>query len=773
MDIYSFINSKDVAAYCRELNHEFSPLEQAIMVYESVQSLDERHKAWQWIVDNLPDMEMPKNNLTLKYSSLHQFLRDFIALENKLLKRAINDEPGDNYTCIDWDFDCDDDKSVDDSTFNGVLEKARERMDLSKTYTLFKRWKGWEGAYPPIDMIVKLNGEIISIRTPHNTIRTPNIPEYELLHVFDENDMQIYLPIPFKKGDIVSSASNHPYNTEVWKGDSVISVQSNLEYFHGELPRERRSLLPLSNYLKENISLDLFMNSSEVILLEDYIARKKFHISDIYNELTRFAAPPLPTGNFTDIYSYIPSRDISEHCREIKHEFNSLEQAFIVYLSNKTLAEKHKAWQNIIDTLPDMEVPENYDCPKYDSLHQLLRDYMALENRIIKMFESDEPNVAYNCDDTDYSGHDELFATWKSMLDSIMEDYEGCVFEFFVHKRWIGGENKRLTVKVGTYGEIIALNSSWYEFFDYKSKEHILGKYFDCIQINIPTPFKEGDILIDKSPLKNEYKISTDFDDCPSFRFEPFVFHSDADKEVCFTIGDIREDMYIHGYSLGYYGDLYSINKTYQTLEYYRDELTGYRRILKAISRHIKGEICVDELMNVYDVILHEEKVTNLWNCIGFKGNAIMQLAGFGEKAKVVGLFWYIPDEDRLIVEKYPIDETDLDSNHVTAKSAWEKYKDEYKCDYKHYPCGRLNYLPKSCRYELEMEACFSDNLETCFSNNLKACFSDNLIARIKREFGIGGKAMSYVIWELSNQSTANGRCKRRYTFWECGGGIY
>ena len=36
-----------------------------------------------------------------------------------------------------------------------------------------------------------------------------------------------------------------------------------------------------------------------------------------------------------DIYSFINSRDVAEHCRKINHQFSATEAAFIVYRSEK------------------------------------------------------------------------------------------------------------------------------------------------------------------------------------------------------------------------------------------------------------------------------------------------------------------------------------------------------------------------------------------------------------------------------------------------------
>ena len=70
-----------------------------------------------------------------------------------------------------------------------------------------------------------------------------------------------------------------------------------------------------------------------------------------------------------DIYSFINSRDIAEHCRKIGHTWNPLEMAAIIDMSHRTVEERHKAWHKLMSDYPDMPVPETNDHDGYPSLH--------------------------------------------------------------------------------------------------------------------------------------------------------------------------------------------------------------------------------------------------------------------------------------------------------------------------------------------------------------------------------------------------------------------
>lgn len=55
-----------------------------------------------------------------------------------------------------------------------------------------------------------------------------------------------------------------------------------------------------------------------------------------------------------EITNYINSKDIAEYLRNLDYRFNSLEAAWLIYQCRRlTLEEKHCAWKNLIQTMPD------------------------------------------------------------------------------------------------------------------------------------------------------------------------------------------------------------------------------------------------------------------------------------------------------------------------------------------------------------------------------------------------------------------------------------
>ncbi len=55
-NVYDFINSSAIARHCREIGHQFTPLQSAYLIHGSRRhTLAEKHEAFQWLIDNMPD----------------------------------------------------------------------------------------------------------------------------------------------------------------------------------------------------------------------------------------------------------------------------------------------------------------------------------------------------------------------------------------------------------------------------------------------------------------------------------------------------------------------------------------------------------------------------------------------------------------------------------------------------------------------------------------------------------------------------------------------
>lgn len=93
MDIYNFINSKDVAEYLKSINYNFSIMEASYIVYQCHNTtLKQKIEAWQEIIKTYPDCSYKRKRIDIE--SMHQFLRSYIFLKQRGLENFYrnNDE---------------------------------------------------------------------------------------------------------------------------------------------------------------------------------------------------------------------------------------------------------------------------------------------------------------------------------------------------------------------------------------------------------------------------------------------------------------------------------------------------------------------------------------------------------------------------------------------------------------------------------------------------------------------------------------------------------
>ena len=84
------------------------------------------------------------------------------------------------------------------------------------------------------------------------------------------------------------------------------------------------------------------------------------------------------------------------------HMSGALAAAYHVWRSSDTLAEKHAAWREIIENVPDEAIPfTRWKAPR-ESVHTFLRDYMALEDRLLREFYDTDGQIAYNYYDPNF-----------------------------------------------------------------------------------------------------------------------------------------------------------------------------------------------------------------------------------------------------------------------------------------------------------------------------------------------------------------------------------
>ena len=306
------------------------------------------------------------------------------------------------------------------------------------------------------------------------------------------------------------------------------------------------------------------------------------------------------------IHDFINSRDIAEYLKDINYQFSTLECAWLVWQSRKhTLKQKHAAWQEIIDTMPDCSVEARPTHEKVESLHGYLIDFMKCQNQHADEFFTPRSNAyylgsAYNRRDEPGEAGDFLsHLTVEDCLQYLDNTYGDFVkiHTYVVTKQLVGGghsdewkaslnEDKEL-LDIFSYGERNLFAAQWLDF---------------------PTPFEKGDIL---EITKDGYEsiIRGDFD----YGMERFVvtaFYDRPGTELlqmgCF------EDMAFRGYYAGYEKLLGGKRGSYMDFERAGEALSGSDILLLPLSLHFKEQLDDVEMMEAYCILKMKNELLHI-----------------------------------------------------------------------------------------------------------------------------------------------------------------
>ena len=129
-----------------------------------------------------------------------------------------------------------------------------------------------------------------------------------------------------------------------------------------------------------------------------------------------------------------------------------------------TLEEKHKAWTEIIASVPDCSfISEDYPDANVDSVHTFVSEYMNLENRLLARFYKKESNSVYTYkfwsgDENDWVGENgALYAKFEEAKTEFMDDADlDPTFAQF-SKRYIGAEDQRIYTRMRPDGAILSI----------------------------------------------------------------------------------------------------------------------------------------------------------------------------------------------------------------------------------------------------------------------------------------------------------------------------
>lgn len=242
MDLYNYVNSRDIREHLISINYQFNTMEASWLVYQSGKhTLEEKIDAWNWIIENLPDCVVQERTNCIYRDSLHNTLKMYINLMRKYIQEFYEMD-GCVYTygyyCIgnyDWNDDKEIYRTVDDC-FEDMFyrcdeEEKNDYIDIRVTRRSLLEEKR--------NMEVRFNKdkEILSV-----IAYGENDEESDLTVDFFEG-MWFAFPTPFRAGDAVVRYNENEYQQDRIEGGILILVGCTPEWLTSQDPKIMQSYL--------------------------------------------------------------------------------------------------------------------------------------------------------------------------------------------------------------------------------------------------------------------------------------------------------------------------------------------------------------------------------------------------------------------------------------------------------------------------------------------------------------------------------------------------
>jgi hypothetical protein len=402
-----------------------------------------------------------------------------------------------------------------------------------------------------------------------------------------------------------------------------VNLNINSYYNKQQVVRELKRLYDEKEIYEYNKEFDYDINNDSKI--EDLEILLEMFESGILQE----------KEEIKDDYNLINSRAIADYCRSIKHQFNTEELAVLVYRNKRmSIEEKIEKYNDLIENYPDMEVIERINCKHYDSVKTMIKNEIERLTSLKEKLEKDEEGVIYSYEmyyastndwDTNRALLDNLslsFSKIKKEIYEYIKEYDDTL-AYRIIKKYLNSDEPTITAEYQVFdqkGILTNIQDSENDFLD-----------IDNIFLNIPTPFKKGDILVALDQIP--YRKGMQPNDNDIFVLDYLCTWRESLDEFLKKGNYDSSDMIGNGYYLC--GEENNSTEfvcdhkwNYDSFEYYDDELKGNTRVLKNISSFLKGKIGLELFVHAYDAY----KAENLTHLSYFYPDEALKLAGFTDE---------------------------------------------------------------------------------------------------------------------------------------------
>jgi len=334
-----------------------------------------------------------------------------------------------------------------------------------------------------------------------------------------------------------------------------------------------------------------------------------------------------------DVYNLINSEAIGSHCRNIKHRFNTLETGILIHRCKTiSLEKKIEYYTEIINnpTLYPNKIIKNaiHFEKKINAINLIKKEIDRLKFNL-DLFYKPEKDAIFTLDvkTTDFGGEwfDSRY-TFRTLQDAIYYIENNVItdkisLEYKLSKKYLNRENYvhiTLTYKINDKNqfELSDIQNDFCGKDDYR----IIGNLW----MNVPTPFKKGDIITD-GETKAVIKWMCDKEKDVIIRGEKGHYDYSDMHYYCYVIDYHKRDnrnVYLENMS------------NYDEFEYYTKELKGFDRILKAISSLITNEIDISLFLDAYNYIKAEDTVKEERHNFDLYTDEGLKMAGINKKER-------------------------------------------------------------------------------------------------------------------------------------------
>ena len=353
-------------------------------------------------------------------------------------------------------------------------------------------------------------------------------------------------------------------------------------------------------------------------------------------------------------YWLIPSQDIRAYLEKIEYKFSALEVAFLLWNNkNIMISQKHGYWNTLTKEMPDEEIKRRNNTDPYPSLHDYLRAYKETQNALLAEF-YDEKNAVYSyrfyCEGDNgwCENHDKVYPTYSAACADLKKDFDLPIAKVEMKKRRLDNPERTITLMTTKNLKATDINVVGAT----KQESDLLYGVFDGLWLDIPVPFKRGDILQAK---RSFYDYATEdhgpfvLESCHNWTSKEYKANGvelswERARNIDWRIyrhrknGDVS-DTFPFGYALsdGYAGGTNKIhghvqNVDFLSLEYYQGELKNEKRLLRLLSKRMKNEIDDETFANGHFIITQEEYLKEYKRCMGYRVNVWKELGIEKEK---------------------------------------------------------------------------------------------------------------------------------------------